>query len=152
MQSVLILVGCAKCDTSNRMVISSRNRTPPRCGKCKTLLFEQFTVIFGFVYILSNPAMPKLVKIGHTLGSLKARVSQLSAGTGIPKPFEVEAYFLSERPKDEETRIHISLRDKRHKGREFFTISIPEAIRESEKIVGRSPQYVRSLNGSFKEP
>lgn len=42
----------------------------------------------GIVYVLSNPAMPGLVKIGKTTrGSVDARLSELYS-TGVPVPFE----------------------------------------------------------------
>lgn len=152
MQAVLILLKCPRCSTANRMIVSSRNRTPPRCGNCKEFIFDLFTVIFGFVYILSNPAIPGLVKIGHTKGSLQSRVNQLSAATGVPKPFVVEGYFFAEKPKEDELMIHHSLASRRHKGREFFSLSVSDALAECQKVLGRKPQYVRSIHGEYKEP
>lgn len=152
MQGVLVLMKCPKCGTPNRMIVSDRNCTPPSCGKCKELLFSRFAVIFGYVYLLSNPAMPNLLKIGHTRGSLKTRVDQLSAASGIPKPFVVEAYFLSERPRHEEGMVHQALASSRAPGREFFSISLHEALHQCEDVLGRKPQYTRERHGEFREP
>jgi hypothetical protein len=44
----------------------------------------------GYIYILSNPAMQGLLKIGVTSRDVRERVTQLSAATGVPKPFEIE--------------------------------------------------------------
>ena len=41
----------------------------------------------GIVYVLTNPAMPGIVKIGKTHASLGSRLSQLYS-TGVPVPFE----------------------------------------------------------------
>lgn len=43
---------------------------------------------YGIVYVLTNPAMPGLVKIGMTTrDNLDARMRELY-GTGVPVPFE----------------------------------------------------------------
>jgi hypothetical protein len=44
----------------------------------------------GIVYVLTNPAMPGLVKIGKTSqNEVSARISQLYT-TGVPLPFDCE--------------------------------------------------------------
>lgn len=45
-------------------------------------------------YVLTNEAMPGLIKIGLTTDSVEARLTNLSAHTGIPLPFE--CYFAAE--------------------------------------------------------
>lgn len=40
------------------------------------------------VYVLVNEAMPDLVKIGLTTGSLEERIKHLNSATGVPLPFE----------------------------------------------------------------
>lgn len=152
MQAVLILTSCPSCGTKNRMVITSRNSSPPRCGKCKEQIFERFAVVFGYVYILSNPSMPHLIKIGHTRGSLKTRVDQLSSATGVPRPFAVEAYYLSQEPRRDEKRLHSVLSSHRAPGREFFMIDLDDALRVCEATLGYRPHYIRSQHGEFREP
>lgn len=44
----------------------------------------------GSVYILSNPSMPNIVKIGVTQDSVANRCKTISKPTGVPSPFEVE--------------------------------------------------------------
>ena len=46
------------------------------------------------IYVLTNEAMPGLVKIGLTTDDLSARVATLSSSTGVPLPFE--CYFAAE--------------------------------------------------------
>ena len=41
----------------------------------------------GIVYVLTNPAMPKMVKIGKTGRGVEARLNDLYT-TGVPLPFE----------------------------------------------------------------
>lgn len=44
----------------------------------------------GIVYVLTNPAMPGLVKIGQTKrDKMDARLKELY-GTGVPLPFECQ--------------------------------------------------------------
>jgi hypothetical protein len=45
------------------------------------------------VYVLTNEAMPGIVKIGKT-GDLLARIANLNSSTGVPLPFE--CYFAAE--------------------------------------------------------
>jgi hypothetical protein len=50
----------------------------------------------NIVYVLTNEAMPGLVKIGRTTDGVEARISQLSVATGVPLPFE--CYYAAEVP------------------------------------------------------
>ena len=43
----------------------------------------------GSVYVLTNPAMPKMVKIGKTTRDVELRLADLYS-TGVPLPFECE--------------------------------------------------------------
>ena len=45
----------------------------------------------GFVYIMSNPAFPGLLKIGRSRKDPTIdRVNELSLSVGVPQPFKVE--------------------------------------------------------------
>ena len=46
----------------------------------------------GYVYVLTNPSMPALVKIGSTRLSPYERAATLSSATGVPLPFKVAMY------------------------------------------------------------
>jgi hypothetical protein len=46
------------------------------------------------VYVLTNEAMPGLVKVGLTTDTVEARISHLSSHSGVPLPFE--CYFAAE--------------------------------------------------------
>lgn len=82
----------------------------------------------GRVYVLTNPRMAGLVKIGFTLGTVEGRAKELDA-TGTPEPFEI-AYQVEVRgPDDLERRAHDKMGSKRvRNAREFFEVDIVEAI------------------------
>lgn len=82
----------------------------------------------GRVYVLTNPRMQGLVKIGFTLGTVEGRAKELDA-TGTPEPFEI-AYQVEVRgPASLERHAHMRLMDKRvRNSREFFEVDVAEAI------------------------
>lgn len=83
----------------------------------------------GIVYILTNPAMPGLVKIGMTeLEDANTRVSQLYS-TGVPFPFTIEfAGKVGDADKVEDA-FHIAFAPYRvNPKREFFRIDPEQAI------------------------
>lgn len=80
------------------------------------------------VYILTNEAMPGLVKIGRTNGDLAGRIRGLYQ-TGVPLPFEL--YFACEVQDAAfvEDQLHEAFGDHRvSKNREFFRLA-PERAR-----------------------
>jgi hypothetical protein len=86
-------------------------------------------VAAGFVYIMINPAMPKLVKIGCTRHSPSKRARALRA-TGVPDDFVVVYDELVTDHKLLERRLHERFHNHRYtRNREFFAIPIQEAIR-----------------------
>jgi hypothetical protein len=48
----------------------------------------------NIIYVLTNEAIPNMVKIGLTNDSVEARIAQLSSSTAVPLPFE--CYFAAE--------------------------------------------------------
>ena len=83
----------------------------------------------GFIYIMSNPAFPNLLKIGKSKKDPKTdRVNELNQ-TGVPEPFKVEYYAFVEDEDFLERVVHQELDQKRpNKNREFFDVKIHEAI------------------------
>lgn len=61
------------------------------------------------VYVIHNPEMPGLVKIGWTEKSIEARMLELDT-TGIPVPFECLAAWEIEDAKEAEKAIHNGVR------------------------------------------
>lgn len=85
----------------------------------------------GIVYVLSNPAMPGIVKIGRSdQKDLKQRLRSLF-NTSVPLPFKVEyaCYVEKSDTKDLEAALHSAFADKRvHEKREFFRVQIDQVI------------------------
>ena len=53
--------------------------------------------VVGIVYVVTNPAMPGLVKIGHTGQTIEQRLRDLDK-TGTAIPFECVAAWSSRTP------------------------------------------------------
>ena len=84
---------------------------------------------FGFVYVLSNPAMPGLVKVGRTDRTSDVRADELHT-TGVPSPFEVEFRSITSKPKEVEKRAHGLLAAHRvNPKREFFNVPVDDAVK-----------------------
>lgn len=83
----------------------------------------------GIVYILTNPAMPGLVKIGKTArGSMQARLSELYS-TGVPVPFECAYAAKVSNQSVVEKAFHQAFGPYRiNAKREFFIIEPDQAI------------------------
>ncbi len=79
-------------------------------------------MIKGWVYILSNRAMPGIVKIGFSTKDPSLRASELQ-GTGNPEPFVVEYDVLVIDPRDIEQHVHRKL-SHCHYSKEFFKIGL----------------------------
>ena len=95
----------------------------------------------GFIYILINPSLKNLLKIGMTTRSPEERAKELST-TGVPTPFFVA---FSEEVSDcqiIEKEIHLQLESFRYiKNREFFEIPLAQAI----KIVGKKIEDLEKI-------
>lgn len=81
----------------------------------------------GYVYILSNPAMPGLVKIGRSENDPQIRAQQLYS-TGVPEPFKIEFVWFTQDCIRLEQEIHAEFSEHRKRGREFFSVKAQEVI------------------------
>lgn len=86
---------------------------------------------YGIVYVLTNPAMPGLVKIGMTTrDNMDARMRELY-GTGVPVPFECQ-YACKVKSSDcakIEKALHTAFAPNRiNANREFFQIKPEQAM------------------------
>lgn len=107
--------------------------------------------MIGYIYFLTNIAIPGLIKIGHTTNSLEERLSQLNS-TGVPAPFHVAASFQVENPSQIEKIIHKKLNKHRYnKNREFFEISIKNAMSETVGEIIEVLHEGSFCNGIFLE-
>lgn len=92
--------------------------------------------ILGIVYVLTNSAMPGLVKIGKTTrGSVDTRLSELYS-TGVPVPFECAFAGRVEDESKVEKAFHLAFSPYRiNSKREFFQIEPEQAIALLELMV-----------------
>lgn len=84
---------------------------------------------YGIVYVLTNPAMPDIVKIGMTSReSMDARLRELY-NTSVPVPFECEYACKVRNYQEVERALHLAFQPYRiHPQREFFRINPEQAI------------------------
>lgn len=76
----------------------------------------------GYVYVISNKAMPDLCKVGYTMKDPQERAEELNS-TGVPHPYEVDYEILVDDPYTLEQKCHESLA--RYKeGKEWFKCSV----------------------------
>jgi len=83
----------------------------------------------GIVYVLTNPAMPGLIKIGRTsLEDARGRLGQLYS-TGVPLPFTLEFACRVQNTEEVENALHQAFSPNRvNPRREFFSIEPQQAI------------------------
>ena len=92
----------------------------------------------GWLYCLSNPAMPGLLKIGQTKNEPKIRADQLHT-TGVPLPFKIEfAKLVKDYIKKEKILLSLleQYSNRINPKREFFKISKEEIYAFFELIDG----------------
>ena len=82
----------------------------------------------GIVYVLTNPAMPGLVKIGQTTNEITNRLNELNT-TGVPLPFDCLFACEVDDCKLVENSLHKAFYPYRiNPRREFFEIDPDQAI------------------------
>ena len=112
----------------------------------------------GIVYILINPAMPNLIKIGFSSNEdVKIRMAQLYGTPGVPLPFEcVYAAKVSNAPRVEKA-LHTAFGpDRINPRREFFEIEPAQAIAiirllEIEEVTPRIASEVEQVDDIDRE-
>jgi hypothetical protein len=88
-----------------------------------------------YVYVLANPSMPEMLKIGYTKNDPEERAVQLSKSTGVPIPFDVVYSYGCFNGERVEKEVHKKLKQKRVRGeREFFYVSLDEAKQVIKEI------------------
>ena len=86
----------------------------------------------GWVYVLVNPSIPGLAKIGQTVGLPSHRAIELSRHTGVATPFVLvwEQEFADCAKAEREIHGRLDRRGMRHmQNREFFRGPIPDVIK-----------------------
>lgn len=91
---------------------------------------------YGFVYLLSNPVMPGIYKIGKTERSPYRRCEELSSSTSAPVPFELLAYFEHPEHSKVEKMLHenIFAKHRINPQREFFHFNPDEGQDDSYSL------------------
>jgi hypothetical protein len=85
----------------------------------------------GHIYILVNPSMEGLVKIGKTTRDPESRAREVSQATGVPTPFYVAFSILVADCHSAEEYVYAILEHngfKRSPNREFFQMPLRTAI------------------------
>ncbi len=95
----------------------------------------------GYVYVLINPSLENMVKIGKTTKDPQTRAEELSSATGVPTKFIVayKEYFSD--CAAAEKYVHTILAEKGYRiaeNREFFDVPLDEVV----KVISQLPREV----------
>ncbi len=85
----------------------------------------------GFLYVLINPSMDGLVKIGKTTRDPEDRIKELSSPTGVPTPFQLAYKVAFSNCTWAEEYVHTRLEQRNYRvsnNREFFKAPLNVAI------------------------
>ena len=83
----------------------------------------------GYVYCMSNPAMPGLLKIGYTERTIDERLQEANLSTWVPHEFSLEFAKFVKEPNAKEQIVHrILAADRVNPRREFFRTT-PDKVR-----------------------
>ena len=89
-----------------------------------------------WVYVLSNPSSPGLLKIGYTKKPPEERAKQISSATGVALPYKVEWAYQCFNGEMVEREVHHKLKAQRvNSSKEFFQVSLEEA-KENIILIG----------------
>jgi hypothetical protein len=141
-----ITCACSRCARPFELTISESLEADVFCPGCGGVVIRR---IPGYLYVLSNPEMPGLLKIGQTTRSVPDRLAELNSATGVPSPFVVQAWFESTDPQSHEAEVHNRLAASRLPSREFFRITISEAINVARAVTGVSPGGVTASPDTY---
>lgn len=102
------------------------------------------------VYVLSNPTMQGLVKVGHA-SNISDRIYQLSSATGVPLPFKLEHAVESVVAEYDEETAHLWLNPWRVSvSREFFKCDISLAVEAVDLAVNYRLMGLRLSDASSR--
>ena len=105
----------------------------------------------GYVYVLFNPAMPEMVKIGRTASASEARAHKISRATGVPLAFVVAHEEWVPDAAGLETALHRRFRKIRvSRKREFFRLPLKDAVRALVDLSAAARRKDRSLLPTWK--
>jgi len=115
------------------------------------VLSKNLNSLMGWVYVLLNPSMEGIYKVGMTDRTPEERARELSASTSIATPFFVIYKHQTHYPKELEHAVHKELENSNSRinyNREFFEGDPSVAIRLIIRIANEST--FTDLNGNTK--
>jgi hypothetical protein len=98
----------------------------------------------GWVYVISKKAMPKLVKVGHTMKDPELRAQELDH-SGLPHRYIVEYELLIEDPRSIVMKAHVGLAHIAER-KEWFRCSLEEAV----ATIRKAAKDYKIINEEFK--
>jgi len=135
---------CTKCGKEFSQLLSDLKSVTYHCNNCNAKILN-IKVVTGYIYVISNPSMPNLLKIGYTTRNVKERIAELDSSSGVPEPFCIESVFASSAPELEERRIHAALNEYRlSANREFFKLDTKLAIQSIGSTLSNNPVYCKN--------
>lgn len=91
----------------------------------------------GVIYVLVNPSLEGLIKVGYTTRTIEERVKELSSSTSIPTPFIPIYWRRVSEVEHLEKRIHTQLKSYGFShGKEYFKVAPPIVIDLIISIIG----------------
>jgi hypothetical protein len=97
-------------------------------GRKRAMYANRTSDYDSWIYVLSNPTIPGMLKIGFTDLTPERRAEQLSRSTGVVLPFKVEWAFHCFNAEQLEKELHRHLEGQRiNNNREFFDLTVDEA-------------------------
>jgi len=90
-----------------------------------------------YIYILTNPSIPGIVKIGYTTRNVYERLKEINSAPGVIIPWEIRWSYKCPNGRMLEEEIHSHLQElglRPNKRREGFTIDVNDAIRLIEDL------------------
>lgn len=101
----------------------------------------------GWLYVIANPAMPRVCKVGFTTREPEERAAELH-DTGSPQPYHVVAKWHVDDVRAAERGAHAALaRFRTDAGREWFALPADRAVRAFDRLHGPTtrPTIARRL-------
>jgi hypothetical protein len=99
----------------------------------------------GWVYVLSNYAIPGCVKIGYTAKGLHDRIRKLQGQTANPGLFLLELFYRTESVQQHEAGVFEVMKEFRwNRKREFFAGPPSLAYYKLKEYFAREPDWIRS--------
>jgi len=135
MPIIEIRLPCRGCGKECRATISDDASSAKfRCASCGQTLLEARSIP-GYVYVLSHPKMPGLLKVGFAKRPVAQEVQELNWVSGLPERFVLEASFESSLPEKHSAEIHKRLAGRRVQGMEYFELSLPALLRVVQDVI-----------------